>query len=70
MFDYNRIQLSSVVRVKATLPDVLVKMGHKTVTCRVIGRDLPYAIVITPMGSFEYSWEAVTRAVTGGTPLL
>ena len=56
--------------VKKLLPEVPIEINGKTFTGQVKGRKEPFASVHVYGISVEFSWEAVTRAVNSGNPLL
>lgn len=64
--------------VKEQLPDVLVEYQGGVFTGKVTGEDTDYATVtIAPDGDYgygyvtaEFSWEAVTRMINTGSPLV
>ena len=71
----------TIKQVKKDLPRVLVRIGHKVHTGRVTGRlnNFPTVTVLadknaSPVGPFwwdyHFSWAAVARAITNGTPLI
>lgn len=74
----------TVADVKRELPDVPVKIGRKVYSARLSGRLNQFATVTLsyihhsgpqehlrgqPWMDWQFSWEAVTRAVNTGNPL-
>lgn len=61
----------TVARVKNELPDVQVKTLTGVLTCRVAGSKNKFASVYAPSTghTWEYSWDAVCRALNTGKPL-
>lgn len=53
---------ANVERVRDLLPDVVVQIAGKRVTCRTYGRKESFCSIALPDGgSVEYSWETITR---------
>jgi hypothetical protein len=74
----------TVSQVKRDLPWVAIKIGGRVLTARVSGRLNPFATVTVayidngkpneylrgaPWADYQFSWEAVTRAINNATPL-
>ncbi len=60
----------TIEEVKEMLPAVKVRVGKRVVKGLVKGRKNKFATVFTPLGSFEYSWLAVTRAYNSDKTLI
>ncbi len=59
----------TVKEIKEMLPRVHVNYKGKVVMGRVVGRKNKYATVHTPIGSWEFSWQSVTRAYNNNSIL-
>lgn len=53
----------TIKEIKEQLPDVKIRVNGKVETGKVRGRALQYAVVFVGDNSWEYSWEAMQRAV-------
>lgn len=69
----NRLSLReenmTINEIKEQLPDVKVNVNGKIETCQIAGRKLDYPSVYTSIGRFEYSWQAIERAINDNTAL-
>jgi hypothetical protein len=60
----------TIEEVKEKLPSVRVIIGTKVAKGRVVGRKNKFATVHTRLGSYEFSWLAITRAINGNYALI
>lgn len=60
--------------VKQHLPTINVKVGHNTISGKVTGRDLAFAVVVFSSHGRTYqveaAWDTVVRCLNKGRPLI